>query len=185
MFTQQTIYALASLQDLTYKGNELQRQTSQEHCTNTRDLLLDGLARSQLKLVGAGVRVACIGALLEGLLKAKPDFVGTPFEQAIDEIIAGYVDGSPVAENHASVELSLLQRKASDWLKEQEEAALPLRKYAVPSAFDSDFATFTVEATSPQKARLVAAAQHYKCAVNELDGDSLRAFGNGELVDPE
>ncbi len=182
MFTQQTIYALASLQDLTYKGNELLRQTSQEHCTSSRDLLLSEFARAQLKLVGTGVSEACKMALLEGLINAKPLFVGTPFEQAIEEIISGYDDGSPVAENHASVELSRLQRKASDWLKEQEDAALPLRQYTVASAFDSDFTTFTVEATSPEKARLVAAAQHYKCKISELDGDCLRAFANGVLV---
>ena len=73
-------------------------------------------------------------------------------------------------------------RPFADWLKEQEEAALPLRQYTVASAFDSDFTTFTVEATSPEKARLVAAAQHYKCKISELDGDCLRAFANGVLT---
>lgn len=178
MFTQQTISALASLQDLTYKSQELQRQTSQEHCTSTRDLLLSEGTRSQLKLVCAGLHEVCLTALFEGLVKAKPDFVGTPFEQTIEAIIAGYFDDSPVVQNRASVALSMLQRQASDWLKAQAEAALPVLNYTVGSAFGD----ITVEATSPEKARLVAAAQHYKCAVNELDGDCLRSFANGVLV---
>lgn len=175
MFTQETIYALRSLQDLTVKAGELHRQTNQPFCTDSRQLLLSAATADQLKLVGCAVRTACIDALLEGLRDAQPLFVGTPFEETIAAIIAGYVDGSPGAENSASVALVCLERGATDWLREQAEAALPLLKYTVASAFGD----FAVEAKSPAQARLVAAAGHYRCTVAELDGDGLRAFANG------
>ncbi len=175
MFTQQTVYALRSLQDLTVKADELHRQTNQPHCIDSRQLLLSAATVDQLKLVGCTVRTACINALLEGLRDAQPLFAGTPFEQTIAAIIAGYVDGSPSAENSASVALSSLERRATDWLRAQAEATLPLVTYTVASAFGD----FTVEAKSPSQARLLAAARHHECTIAELNPDCLRDFANG------
>lgn len=178
MFTQQTICALSSLQDLSYKSKEFQRQTNQDQCTARRNCLLTDATSAQLKQVGSDLHGIIMKALLEGLIAAKPDFVGTPFEQTVNDIIAGFQDGSDRAVLHSSVELAALDRKAGDWLKGQIEAALPKQQYTVESAFGQ----FIVEATSPAKARLVAAAQHYKCKVDELDGDVLRGFANGVLA---
>lgn len=175
MFTQQTVYALRSLHDLANQADDLHRQTNQPYCIESRQLLLSVATVDQLKLVGSTVRTACISALLEGLRDAQPLFAGTPFEQTIVEIIAGYVDGSPSAENSASVALSSLERSATDWLREQAEAALPLVTYTVASAFGD----FTVEAKSPPQARLVAAARHHECTIAELNPDCLRDFANG------
>ena len=178
MFTQQTVYALRSLHDLVNQADELHRQTNQAHCIESRHLLLSAATVDQLKLVGSAVRTACISALLEGLRDAQPLFAGTPFEQTIVEVIAGYVDGSPSAENSARVALSSLERGAIDWLREQAEAALPLLKYTVASAFGE----FSVEAKSPEMARLVAAARRYECTIAELHPGCLRDFANGVLV---
>jgi len=178
MFTQQTVYALRSLHDLVNQADELHRQTNQAHCIESRQLLLSAATVDQLKLVGSAVRTACISALLEGLRDAQPLFAGTPFEQTIVEVIAGYVDGSPSAENSARVALSSLERGAIDWLREQAEAALPLLKYTVASAFGE----FSVEAKSPEMARLVAAARRYECTIAELHPGCLRDFANGVLV---
>lgn len=178
MFTQQTVYALRSLHDLVNQADELHRQTNQAHCIESRQLLLSAATVDQLKLVGSAVRTACISALLEGLRDAQPLFAGTPFEQTIVEVIAGYVDGSPSAENSARVALSSLERGAIDWLREQVEAALPLLKYTVASAFGE----FSVEAKSPEMARLVAAARRYECTIAELHPGCLRDFANGVLV---
>lgn len=175
MFNKQTVYALRSLHDLASEAQELHRQTNQAHCIESRQLLLSAATVDQLKLVGSTVRTACISALLEGLRDAQPLFAGTPFEATIVEIIAGYVDGSPSAKNSASVALTGLERSAIDWLREQAEAALPLVKYTVASAFGD----FTVEAKSPELARLVAAAQHYECTIAELNPGCLRDFANG------
>ena len=178
MFNKQTVYALRSLHDLANEAQELHRQTNQAHCIESRQLLLSAATVDQLKLVGSAVRTACISALLEGLCDAQPLFAGTPFEQTIVEVIAGYVDGSPAAENSASVALAALERGATNWLRDHVEATQPLIKYTVSSAFGK----FTVEARSPEMARLVAAARRYECTIAELHPGCLRDFANGVLV---
>ncbi len=178
MFTQQTVNALRSLHDLTYKADELHRQTNRADCIESRDLLLSAATRDQLMLVGSLLRVLCVSALLEGLRDAQPFFAGTPFEPAIPQIIAGYVDGSPAAENSASAALAALERGATNWLRDHVEATQPLIKYTVSSAFGK----FTVEARSPETARLLAAAENYRCTVDELVAGCLRDFGNGVPV---
>ncbi|CAN5155243.1 hypothetical protein BH11CYA1_BH11CYA1_07340 [soil metagenome] len=178
MFTQQTISALSSLHELVYKSSDLLLQTSQPHRSKVRDVLLSEVTSTQLAATATIMHKLNLSALQEGLTAAQPQFVGTPFEQNVSEIAAGYLDGSPSAVLSASVALASLERKASVWLKVEAEACLPLQKYTV----DSAFGPFTVDAKSPEKARLVAAAQHHKCAVEDLAGDELRGFTNGVLV---
>lgn len=178
MFTQQTLVTLNILHSLLADSQNLRMHLLQS-LEGSRDCLLSTETREQMgNSVGAMLSLSR-RLLVEAVERAGVGFIGTPFEQDVANIAAGFKSEDESAHNSASLALYMLTRNAGDWLRREEDKRLPLIDYRVANALGADI---MVKAVNPHRARVAAAEQHYGCTMAEIDGDCLRAFGLGVPV---
>ncbi len=177
MFTQQTILALNALLEQADAGQELVSNTKIESRAHNLNWLLIGESRDRLQQLTAGYHTELVGYLIEGLTRAKPEFVDTPFDLTLDGIIAGY-SGNSSSKKKARVALSKMLSEAKDWLMAKVVAEMPKMNYEVRSTHG----TFRVEARSPEEAQLEAAAQYFCRSIEHVDQRRLPEFSLGVLV---
>ncbi len=116
MSTQQTLRALDSLLAQALLVRYLVGNSKDTEREQNLSLLLSVGTRDKLKQTTQAVYSELVGYLIDGLKNAKTEFIDTPFNQSLDEVIAGFLDGSSSSEEKATVTLSKLLRETKDWL---------------------------------------------------------------------
>ncbi len=178
MFTQQTLRALDSLLAQALLVRYLVGNSKDTEREQNLSLLLSVGTLDKLKQTTQAFYTELVGNLIDGLKNAKTEFIDTPFNQSLDEVIAGFLDGSSSSEEKATVTLSNMLREAKDWLLAKIVAEMPKMKYEVRS----QHGTFTVEARSPEEAQLEAAAQYFCRSIEHVDQRRLPEFSLGVLI---